>query len=126
MLLSQGTEHLIVAAATTHVDTFVVQLQDLTADQIALPESVVQYVARTHDYVILDDAFVHNQFSTDPYISEQHARSILCLPLLNQGKLVAVLYLENNLAADSGPSRTVIPAHRGQHSGDRGQFLMSV
>jgi len=28
--------------------------------------------------------------------------------------------------ADSGPSRTVIPAHRGQHSGDRGQFLMSV
>ena len=30
------------------------------------------------------------------------------------------------LSADSGPSRTVIPAHRGQHSGDRGQFLMSV
>ena len=29
-------------------------------------------------------------------------------------------------SADSGPSRTVIPAHRGQHSGDRGQFLMSV
>jgi hypothetical protein len=28
--------------------------------------------------------------------------------------------------ADSGPSRTVIPAHCGQHSGDRGQFLMSV
>jgi hypothetical protein len=27
---------------------------------------------------------------------------------------------------DSGPSRTVIPAHCGQHSGDCGQFLMSV
>jgi hypothetical protein len=32
----------------------------------------------------------------------------------------------NTQSADSGPSRTVIPAHRGQHSGDRGQFLMSV
>ncbi len=28
--------------------------------------------------------------------------------------------------ADSGPSRTVIPAHCGQHSGDCGQFLMGV
>jgi hypothetical protein len=34
--------------------------------------------------------------------------------------------LPPNEVADSGPSRTVIPAHRGQHSGDRGQFLMSV
>jgi hypothetical protein len=31
-----------------------------------------------------------------------------------------------NVSADSGPLRTVIPTHRGQHSGDRGQLLMSV
>jgi hypothetical protein len=42
------------------------------------------------------------------------------LPLTAKGKAA---YEKN---ADSGPSRTVIPAHRGQHSGDRGQFLMSV
>ncbi len=37
-------------------------------------------------------------FSTDAYIREKHARSVLCLPLVKQGKLVGALYLENNLA----------------------------
>jgi GAF domain-containing protein len=47
--------------------------------------------------VILDDAAAQNPFSADPYIRQQHARSILCLPFLNQGQLIGVLYLENNL-----------------------------
>ena len=38
-----------------------------------------------------------NPFSADPYIVENHLRSILCLPLINQGKLTGILYLENNL-----------------------------
>ena len=36
-------------------------------------------------------------FSADPYVAEHRARSILCLPLITQGKLVGILYLENNL-----------------------------
>jgi PAS domain S-box-containing protein len=62
-----------------------------------LPESVIQYVVRTNEGVILDDAAAQNPFSADPYIRQQHARSILCLPFLNQGQLIGVLYLENNL-----------------------------
>jgi C4-dicarboxylate-specific signal transduction histidine kinase len=99
MLLSRGVEHRIAAEATTRSDTLVVQRQDATADQAVLPSSVVQYVAHTQEYVILGDALAHNQFSSDPYISKHRARSILCLPLLNQGKLIGVLYLENNLTA---------------------------
>ena len=38
-----------------------------------------------------------NPFSADAYIRQHHARSILCLPLINQGRLIGVLYLENNL-----------------------------
>ena len=98
MLLARGVEHRIVAEATIRGDTVVLQLREATAHQPALPESVVQYVTRTQEYVILDDALAHNQFSSDAYFSEQRARSILCLPLLNQGKLMAVLYLENNLS----------------------------
>jgi C4-dicarboxylate-specific signal transduction histidine kinase len=64
----------------------------------AMPESVIQYVANTQEYLIIDDAAAHIQFSSDPYISKHRARSILCLPLLNQGKLIGVLYLENQLA----------------------------
>src|SRR5262249_13397714 len=38
-------------------------------------------------------------FTADPYVHERRARSILCLPLLKQAKLIGVLYLENALAA---------------------------
>jgi C4-dicarboxylate-specific signal transduction histidine kinase len=71
----------------------------MTVSQAILPESIVQCVAHTQEYVILGDALAHNQFSSDAYISEHRARSILCLPLLNQGKLIAILYLENNLSS---------------------------
>ena len=63
-----------------------------------LPESVLHYVLRTRESVILDDAAAQSTFAEDPYIRERQARSILCLPLINQGKLNGVLYLENNLA----------------------------
>ena len=48
--------------------------------------------------MILDDASAQSPFSADPYIRQHRARSILCLPLINQAKLIGVLYLENNLA----------------------------
>ena len=52
---------------------------------------------RTQESLILADASEQNPFSSDPYIRRHHARSILCLPLINQGKFIGVLYLENNL-----------------------------
>src|SRR5262249_28318900 len=55
------------------------------------------YAMRTQESVILDDASSQNPFTADPYIVQRRARSILCLPLINQGKLIGILYLENNL-----------------------------
>jgi signal transduction histidine kinase len=52
---------------------------------------------RTRDSVILDDASAQISLSTDGYIREKHARSVLCLPLIKQARLVGALYLENNL-----------------------------
>ena len=60
---------------------------------------------RTQESVILDDAAAQPPFAADPYIRQHQARSILCLPLLNQAKLIGVLYLENNLS-----SRVFTPA----------------
>jgi PAS domain S-box-containing protein len=65
---------------------------------VALPESVLHYVLRTRESVILGDAASQSPFDADPYIRERKARSILCLPLITQAKLVGVLYLENNLS----------------------------
>jgi PAS domain S-box-containing protein len=97
LVLSRWTEPRIAAQATTGDGGIVVKLQDEAMTPAVLPESVIQYVVRTNESVILDDAAAQNPFSADPYIRQQHARSILCLPFLNQGQLIGVLYLENNL-----------------------------
>src|SRR5260370_20210728 len=52
---------------------------------------------RTQETVILDDARAQNPFASDAYILQRRARSVLCLPLINQGKLLGILYHENNL-----------------------------
>jgi GAF domain-containing protein len=52
---------------------------------------------RTKESVLLHDAGAANPFSADEYIQRQHARSILCLPLLKQSRLAGVLYLENTI-----------------------------
>ena len=52
---------------------------------------------RTRESVLLDDAAAPHAFAADAYMRAQHARSILCVPLLNQAKLIGVLYLENTL-----------------------------
>jgi PAS domain S-box-containing protein len=63
-----------------------------------LPESIVQYVVRTHELIILNNATQEGNFINDPYIQHHQAQSVLCLPLLKQSQLVGVLYLENQLA----------------------------
>lgn len=62
-------------------------------------EAIVQYVARTKDHVVLTDATLSTRFAADPYILQNKPKSILCVPILRQGKLTALLYLENNLTA---------------------------
>jgi PAS domain S-box-containing protein len=98
LILSRGVEPRIEAEATTGGDTVVVRLRDEAVAGVALPESVLHYVLRARESVILDDASAENAFSADPYIHQHRARSILCLPLITQAKLIGVLYLENNLA----------------------------
>src|SRR5262249_23606524 len=97
LLLPHGTEQHIEAEATTSGDTVIVHLRGASVAVAALPESIVHYVVRTHESVILGDASGPNPFAADPYLRQQHARSLLCVPLLNQTKLIGVLYLENHL-----------------------------
>jgi predicted ATPase/signal transduction histidine kinase/serine/threonine protein kinase/CheY-like chemotaxis protein len=70
---------------------------------IAIEESeqvcanIILYVARSNENVVLSDATKEGHFTNDPYILKQQPKSVLCAPLLNQGKLTGILYLENNL-----------------------------
>ena len=98
MVYAHGAEPRIAAEATTSGDTVLVQLRDEPVAAAVLPESVLHYVLRTRESVALDDAAAQPQFAADPYVRQRQARSILCLPLITQAKLIGVLYLENNLA----------------------------
>jgi PAS domain S-box-containing protein len=99
LILFQGDEPQIAAEATTGRGQVEVTLRQTAALPAELPASVLHYVIRTRESVILDDALAQNPFSADGYIRQKHARSVLCLPLVKQSKLIGVLYLENNLAS---------------------------
>ncbi len=69
-----------------------------TQGQADLPQSILDYVERACERVILEDAGANpGRFSGDPYLRLARPRSVLCQPVLNQGRLVALLYLENDL-----------------------------
>jgi PAS domain S-box-containing protein len=98
LILARGDVQHIAAEATNSGDATIVHLRDEPVAAAALPESVLHYVLRTRESVILHDAAAQSSFGQDPYIGQRQARSVLCLPLLNHAKLIGVLYLENNLA----------------------------
>jgi len=62
-----------------------------------VPESVVQYVIRTRESLVLDNVLEDDRFSSDPVVQERKLCSLLCLPVMNKGLLSGILYLENNL-----------------------------
>jgi predicted ATPase/class 3 adenylate cyclase len=62
-----------------------------------LSTSIIQYVQRTKDNVVVHDAINDVRFNNDEYISSQQPKSILCIPIVNLGKPLGILYLENNL-----------------------------
>ncbi|WP_046868407.1 AAA family ATPase [Microvirga massiliensis] len=100
LISSQSGELQIQAEATARGEDVAVHLPERgTHISVALPDSLIRYAARTRESVILDDASSpQSSFNADLYIVTHRARSILCLPLINQGKLIALLYLENNLS----------------------------
>ena len=97
LIVPRGDKLQMEAEATIGGEGVTVHLRDGTPTPATLPESLVRYVMRTREIVILADASVQTPFSTDPYIVQCRAHSILCLPLVNQTKLIGILYLENNL-----------------------------
>jgi signal transduction histidine kinase/GAF domain-containing protein len=99
LLILQGRDGArIEAEGETSGNTIIVYPRDERAAAAMLPESIIHYVARTRESVILDDASTNNPFAGDQYFSQHRVRSILCLPLTHEARLTGQLYLENNLA----------------------------
>ncbi|WP_414517023.1 AAA family ATPase [Nostoc sp. PCC 9305] len=99
LILENAGEWAIEAACELNGDANFCATQVLQSISMVnrLPESIIHYVIRTHESVILNDATREGNFINEPYIQQNQTKSLLCLPLLNQSKLVGVLYLENRL-----------------------------
>ena len=61
--------------------------------------TIIRYVERTKESVVLSDVSTEGAFTADPYIVKSQPKSILCTPLINQGRLIGIIYLENNSTA---------------------------
>ena len=96
-LLQRGNE-LVVQAECLAVSSQVQLFDEIPLNDYAtVARSVINYVARTQETVILDDAAASGNFTNDAYIQDHKPRSVLCAPLIQQGHLIGIIYLENNL-----------------------------
>ncbi|MBF0265860.1 MAG: diguanylate cyclase [Gammaproteobacteria bacterium] len=70
---------------------------DIDDAQDTLAASLIYFVERTNSKVVIDNATLSEQFNVDPYIKKYQPKSLLCLPILQKGKLSGILYMENNV-----------------------------
>jgi PAS domain S-box-containing protein len=96
LILETQGRLLIEASGTVEQDRVAV-LQSIPIDRGDVSTAIANYVARTKENVVLNDATHEGKFTNDPYIQAHQPKSILCAPLIYQGKLVSIVYLENNL-----------------------------
>ena len=72
-----------------------------------MPLSVLSYVQRTRESLVIAEASSERRFAHDSYIAEHQPQSMLCAPILHQGHLIGLMYLEHDLmTAAFTPART--------------------
>ncbi|MCE2671100.1 MAG: AAA family ATPase [Microcystis sp.] len=95
LILESGGQLLIEASGSVQEDRVTVFKSNAIEEH--LPVSIINYVARSGQTVLNNDAAHQGNFSNDPYIKTHQTKSLLCSPLLDQGQLRGIVYLENNL-----------------------------
>ncbi|KFE62733.1 trifunctional serine/threonine-protein kinase/ATP-binding protein/sensor histidine kinase [Hyalangium minutum] len=107
LLLPHGGTLSVMALAGTAPESSV----GLPAES-SLPWTVLAYVRRTHEQVLINDAAQPHPFATDTWLERGKVRSVLCVPLLRQEEFRGVLYLENSLASNAfTPARSALLGH---------------
>jgi len=70
---------------------------ELKRDLLTFPTSLVAYVKRTQQSITLDNAMEDEDFCQDKYFTSKQVKSVFCGPMLHQGQLTGIIYLENKL-----------------------------
>lgn len=73
----------------------------------AVPQGLIHQVRRSQTPQVVESVLEHTTLVYDPYIQARSPQSILGLPLLNQGELLGVVYLENKLTTGAFTAQRV-------------------
>ncbi|KAA2236567.1 ATP-binding protein [Salinarimonas soli] len=101
LVLIRDGERILEAEACARGEAIVVSpcRRAITAQDA--PLTILDVVSRTRETLISRDAVLDGAVAGDPYVRARRPRSILCLPVVKQSRLVGLLYLENNLNNDA-------------------------
>lgn len=97
LVLEQNGEPMVRAEGAVDVPSVSVLDGMPLAQSTNLPASIVNYVRRTLEGIVLANAHADDRFSGDTYIQSQKPASVMCVPVLKQGRLIGTLYLENRI-----------------------------
>lgn len=98
LILKSGDSLLIEAEAIAGKEIRVRQAMPVEKNE-NLCHAMVNYVARTHDHIMLGNASEQGDFTHDADVNARRLQSVLCAPIIHKSALVGILYLENNLTA---------------------------
>ncbi len=108
-LLLEVDQQLCIEASGTVDPVTIVVRQSIPLEDSELPLSLIQYVARKQETVVLENAAQEGLFAGDRYIQSCQPKSVLCTPIQGHGNLIGILYLENNLTTNAfTPSRAAL------------------
>jgi predicted ATPase/signal transduction histidine kinase len=107
ILVRDGDLAVHAEATTDGTEIRIESRQGVPASAATFPMSILRYVARTGEPVILDDTAGSARFASDEHFSRARPRSLLCLPIVRQARVSGLLYLENNLATGAFTAATI-------------------
>jgi signal transduction histidine kinase len=105
LLMPRESQWFVEAVATVDQPAQVQSIALSSSSEV--PQSLINTVKRSREAVVVVDALTHPTLATDVYVLQQQPKSVLCTPILNQGKLVAILYLENHVTVGAFTSDRV-------------------
>ncbi|EQA43572.1 AAA ATPase domain protein [Leptospira broomii serovar Hurstbridge str. 5399] len=101
LLILEENRNWVIRAEGSANGTIDVLSSELLQQSKKLPRTIINYVLRSKQPLVLSRAWLDIQFQNDDYIIEVKPQSVLCAPIINQGKLSGAVYLENRLTADA-------------------------
>lgn len=104
VLLQRGDGLIVAASISADAGQPVLLSTTPVHDSDAAPQSIVQYVQRTGDGVLLADAGSDSRFANDAYVQRYGPKSILCTAIRLGGELIGLLYLDNKQLTGAFPA----------------------